>query len=84
MSSNESLKDWKIESDRKIVFKGFECREFVTTCSVSGYKIKTKVILIQQGDRTINLNTTSSLADYEKNKDATDRIFKSVILEKKN
>ena len=83
MSTNEYLKDWKIESENKVKFKGYNGREFVTTCSAAGYKSKSRVILIQQGNRTLNFNTTSSLSDYEKNKVITDGIFESVKLEKK-
>jgi hypothetical protein len=81
MSTNEYLEDWKIESAKKVEFKGYNGHEFVTTSSAAGYNSKTKVILIQQGDRIINLNTTSSLSDYEKNKVLTDGIFESVVLE---
>lgn len=83
MSTNEYIKDWKIESQKEIKYKGHKGHEFITTCSASGYRSKIKIVIIQQADRIVNLNTSSSELDFEKNRSITDQIYESVKFEKR-
>lgn len=81
MESIENQKDWKVISDRIINLKGLVGREIISTCSTAGFKSKSKSIFIKPGEKVLNINTTSSITDYESNKVITDRIFNSIRFE---
>jgi len=82
MLTNEYLKDWKIETHKQVQFKGYKGYEFITTCSAAGFRSKTKILIIQQTDRIVNLNSTSSEIDFENNISIIDKIYGSVVFEK--
>ena len=72
------MKDWKVISERKIKFKGLEAKEIITTCIAANFMFKTKIIIVKKNNRIINLNTSSSIEEYENNKTITNKIYQSV------
>ena len=82
MSKNESLSNWKLISENKIKYKGFNAKEFICTYEMGLFKIKTKVIAIVLNKKIINLNTTSSFESFIEKNEIIDRIYDSVEIKK--
>lgn len=82
MSENEYLSNWKLISENKTKYKGFNGKEFICTYEMSSFKAKTKVIIIVVNNKIINLNTTTSLENFNNKNEITDRIYNSVKIKK--
>lgn len=81
MSNSGYIKDWEIISEKQIQFKGYDGVEFITKYSAANYNCMTKIVIIKQIDRVVNLNTTSLETDFSKNISITDKIYESVEFE---
>lgn len=72
------MTNWKILSESDTKFKGLKAKELITTCNAAGFVFKTKIIIVKQKNRIINLNTSSSVAEFDKNNAIIDKIYESV------
>ncbi|MCD4794607.1 MAG: hypothetical protein K8R54_15335 [Bacteroidales bacterium] len=78
MFNNEHSSNFKLISERDIIYKGFDAREFICTYEFSTFKAKTKVIIFVFKDKIINLNTTSSEDSFSRKNEITEKIYNSV------
>lgn len=72
------MTNWKVLSESDAKFKGLKAKELITTCNAAGFEFKTKIIIVKQKNRVINLNSSSSVAEFDKNKNVIDKIYESV------
>lgn len=72
------MTNWKVLSESDIKFKGLKAKELITTCNAAGFEFKTKIIIVKQKNRIINLNSSSSVAEFDKNEVIIDKIYNSV------
>lgn len=78
-SKTAYLKNFKIVKRKTIDFKGFEAEEIITSCSMQGFDAKSKIILLEQNGRVVNLSMTSGDKVFKKNLKVTKPIFESVV-----
>ncbi len=72
------MTNWEVLSERDTKFKGLKAKELITTCNAAGFEFKTKIIIVKQKNRIVNLNSSSSVAEFDKNKAIIDKIYSSV------
>ena len=77
-SNSAYMTNWKVLSERDTNFKGLKAKELITTCNAAGFEFKSKLIILKQNNRIINLNTSSSIVEFDKNKVIIDKIYESV------
>jgi hypothetical protein len=82
MSKNVYLSNWKLILENNIKYKGYKAKEFICTYEVNSDKVKTRVIIVAVNNQILNINTTSSLENFNNKKEITDRIYDSVKIRK--